>query len=101
MNRRILRSIYAVGVDDHRRRSSRIDFKSHGDVAERMARAGHRAAAQPGGALPLAARLKRIAVIGGYADSWRAVGWRLEPGAGRGRAVGVACRTAATGRSPR
>lgn len=69
MNRRILRSIYAVGVDNHPAKIEPIDFKSHGDVAERIARSGLVLLRNQAGVLPLAGALKRIAVIGGYANS--------------------------------
>ena len=69
MNRRILRSIYAVGVDAAPPADPKIDFQAHGDVAERVARAGIVLLRNERGTLPLAADAKRIAVIGGYADS--------------------------------
>lgn len=69
MNRRILRSIYAVGLDAPPARSEAIDFAAHGAVAERLARAGIVLLRNQRNALPLTDSLKRIAVIGGYADS--------------------------------
>jgi len=69
MNRRILRSIYAVGVDSAPPADPVIDFRAHGDVAERVARAGIVLLRNERGALPLAGDVRRIAVIGGYADS--------------------------------
>jgi beta-glucosidase len=69
MNRRILRSLYAVGVEAGPPASRSIDLRAHAEVAERIARAGIVLLRNEGGALPLAKSLKRIAVIGGYADS--------------------------------
>jgi beta-glucosidase len=69
MNRRILRSIYAVGLDAAPPIDARIDFKAHDEVAERVARAGIVLLRNERGMLPLAADVKSIAVIGGYADS--------------------------------
>ncbi|MCC7463785.1 MAG: glycoside hydrolase family 3 C-terminal domain-containing protein [Gammaproteobacteria bacterium] len=69
MNRRILRSIYTVGVDAAPPVDPRIDFQAHAAVAERVARAGIVLLRNERGTLPLAADVKRIAVIGGYADS--------------------------------
>jgi beta-glucosidase len=67
MNRRILRSIYATRVDVAAPRSE-IDFASNAVVAENVAKEGIVLLRNRGGALPLAATAKRIAVIGGYAD---------------------------------
>jgi beta-glucosidase len=69
MNRRILRSLYAVGVDRAAPQRGAIDFASHGDVAERVARSGIVLLRNQANTLPLARSLQRIAVIGGYADS--------------------------------
>lgn len=70
MNRRILRSMFAVGVDRHPPVVRAIDFKANGDVAERAALEGIVLLRNEGALLPLdAAALRRIAVIGGYADS--------------------------------
>ena len=67
MNRRILRSIYALGLDTPGPRGT-IDFAANGQVAEAVAREGIVLLRNRGGALPLAASAKRIAVIGGYAN---------------------------------
>jgi beta-glucosidase len=67
MNRRILRSIYATGADVSAPRSD-IDFAVNAAVAENVAKEGIVLLRNRGGALPLAASAKRIAVIGGYAD---------------------------------
>ena len=69
MNRRILRSIYTAGLDAVPPADPHIDFKAHGDVAERVARAGIVLLRNERDMLPLAGNVKRIAVIGGYADS--------------------------------
>ena len=69
MNRRILRSIYAVGLDAAAPVDPKIDFQAHGAVAERVARAGIVLLRNERGTLPLAGDVRRIAVIGGYADS--------------------------------
>lgn len=69
MNRRILRSIYAVGADKNPPVKRAIDFKANGDVAEEVARQGIVLLRNTNNALPLAATAKRIAVIGGYADT--------------------------------
>jgi beta-glucosidase len=68
MNRRILRSIYAVGLDAAPAADPHIDFKAHAEVAERVARAGIVLLRNERGTLPLAGDLQRIAVIGGYAN---------------------------------
>ncbi len=67
MNRRILRSIYATGADVSAPRND-IDFATNAAVAEDVAKEGIVLLRNRGGALPLAASAKRIAVIGGYAD---------------------------------
>ena len=68
MNLRILRSIYAVGVKDGESGQS-IDFVAHGKIAEAVASEGIVLLRNQDHALPLAATLKHIAIIGGYADS--------------------------------
>ena len=67
INRRILRSIYATGADVSAPRTD-IDFATNAAVAEDVAKEGIVLLRNRGGALPLAATAKRIAVIGGYAD---------------------------------
>jgi beta-glucosidase len=69
MNRRILRSIYAVGVDRHPPGIKPIDFKANAQVAQDVADEGIVLLRNRAGALPLAASAKRIAIIGGYADT--------------------------------
>jgi beta-glucosidase len=68
MNRRVLYAIYASGADKPAA-STAIDFKANGDVAEATAKEGIVLLRNRGNALPLAASAKRIAVIGGYADT--------------------------------
>ncbi|MEY2943525.1 MAG: hypothetical protein RLY97_1539, partial [Pseudomonadota bacterium] len=68
MNRRVLYAIYANGVDQPAPKSA-IDFKANGDVAEAAAKEGIVLLRNQAGALPLAVSAKRIAVIGGYADT--------------------------------
>lgn len=68
MNRRILRSIYAVGVDKHPPVKQDIDFAANGDIAQETAEQGIVLLRNRGGALPLAKTVKRIAVIGGFAN---------------------------------
>ncbi|MFT3975886.1 MAG: glycoside hydrolase family 3 C-terminal domain-containing protein [Sphingomonas bacterium] len=69
MNRRVLRSMFAVGVDANPPKIAPIDFEADGKVAQEVAEKGIVLLRNKGGALPLAASAKRIAVIGGYADS--------------------------------
>jgi len=70
MNHRILRTMFAIGIDKDPPKASPIDFKSNGDVAEKASLEGMVLLRNQGSALPLeGATLKRIAVIGGYADS--------------------------------
>ncbi len=68
MNRRVLYAIYANGVDGAAPRSS-INFKTNGDVAEVTAKEAIVLLRNRSNALPLAASTKKIAVIGGFADS--------------------------------
>jgi beta-glucosidase len=68
MNRRVLYAIYANGADKPAARSV-IDFKANALVAEATAKEGIVLLRNRGGALPLAASAKSIAVIGGYADT--------------------------------
>jgi beta-glucosidase len=69
MNRRILRSIYAVGLDTYPPVKKAIDFAVNAAVAEQEARQAIVLLRNARDLLPLRADLKRIAVIGGYADS--------------------------------
>ena len=70
MNRRILHAIYASGLDANPvSPGGTIDRKANADVAEAVAREGIVLLRNRANALPLAASAKRIAVIGGYADT--------------------------------
>jgi beta-glucosidase len=69
MNRRILRSMFTVGVDAYPAKPAPIDFKADGAVAETAALEGIVLLKNRDHALPLEAGAQRIAVIGGYADS--------------------------------
>jgi beta-glucosidase len=70
MNRRILHSIYANKLDLFPvKAGGAIDAKANAAVAETVARQGIVLLRNRDGALPLAASARRIAVIGGYADS--------------------------------
>lgn len=69
MNRRILRSIYAVGADRNPPVKAPIDFAAGAAVAQEIAEKGMVLLRNRGDILPLAASARRIAVIGGYADS--------------------------------
>jgi beta-glucosidase len=65
--RRILRSLYAVGADAPLQ-EKQIDFDAHAKVVREVAANGIVLLKNEGGALPIAASAKSIAVIGGYAD---------------------------------
>ena len=69
MNQRILRSMYAVGVDQYPPQKQPVDFKADAAVAEQVAREGIVLLHNPTHLLPLPETLRRIAVIGGFADS--------------------------------
>ncbi|MGH8207211.1 MAG: glycoside hydrolase family 3 protein, partial [Steroidobacteraceae bacterium] len=69
MNRRILRSMFAVGLDAHPPVIKPLDFAADGTVAEQVERAGIVLLRNRDGALPLSGSIRRIAVIGGYADA--------------------------------
>ena len=69
MDVRILRSMFAVGVVDHPiRRQAHIDFAADQAVAEADEEQGIVLLKNAAGVLPLASTVRRIAVIGGYAD---------------------------------
>ncbi|HTH29349.1 MAG TPA: glycoside hydrolase family 3 C-terminal domain-containing protein [Sphingobium sp.] len=69
MNRRILYAIYANGLDRHPPVKRPIDAKAALDVAEAVAKEGIVLLRNARNVLPLAADARRIAVIGGYADT--------------------------------
>lgn len=68
MVRRILRSMFAVGVVDHPPVPASVDYQAHADHALEEAREGIVLLKNQGSALPLAPTVKRIAVIGGLAS---------------------------------
>lgn len=70
MNRRILYAIYAHGLDKYPVAPGEpIDRAANANLAEEVARQGIVLLRNRGGALPLTAASKRIAVIGGFADT--------------------------------
>jgi beta-glucosidase len=69
MSRRILRSIYAVGIDQNPPRKAPIDFTAGAAVAQEIAEKGMVLLKNQNNVLPLAASAKKILVIGGYADA--------------------------------
>lgn len=70
MNLRIVRSMLAVGIDTHPPAIRAIDYAANAAVAEKTALAGIVLLRNKNSTLPLTgASLKRIAVIGGYADT--------------------------------
>jgi beta-glucosidase len=69
MNRRILTSVYANGLDDHPAMpGGAIDKAGNAAVAEEVARQGIVLLRNERNVLPLQRTIKRIAIIGGYAD---------------------------------
>jgi len=70
MNRRILWAIYDNGLDKHPATpGGAIDFAANGKIAEEVARQGIVLLRNRRNVLPLAKTAKRIAIIGGFADS--------------------------------
>lgn len=69
MNRRILRSMFAVGVDRDPAAKAPIDIAAGARVAQDIAERAIVLLRNRDGALPLTESAKRIAIIGGYADS--------------------------------
>ncbi len=68
MVRRILRSLFAVGVvDDPPQPGGAIDFAAHREIVQRAAERGIVLLKNEGGLLPLARGLGRILVVGGHA----------------------------------
>jgi beta-glucosidase len=68
MVRRILRSLFAVGVIDHPAQSAPIDFAADALVAQHAEEAGAVLLHNPHDLLPLSPTISSIAVIGGHAD---------------------------------
>ncbi len=68
MNRRIVRSMIAVGLFDTPPRQMPIDYGAHAAVALDAAQRGI-VVLKNNGVLPLSPAIRRIAVIGGYADA--------------------------------
>lgn len=69
MVRRVLRSIYAVGVDRNPPQIRPIDFAANGRVAQRVAEQGIVLLRNQEDALPLSRSVRRIAIIGGFAEA--------------------------------
>jgi len=68
MSRRILRSMFAVGLFDYPPKQGKIDFDADKQVAQRAAETGIVLLKNEHVVLPLSKTVKRIAVIGGYAN---------------------------------
>lgn len=68
MARRILRSLFAVGLFDRPAPKGGIDYEAHANVSRAVAEQGVVLLKNQGSLLPLAANPGRIAVIGGRAD---------------------------------
>ncbi len=69
MSRRILRSMFAVGLFDHPPVKTPLDADADGKVAQKEAEEGIVLLSNPRGLLPLPHEIKKIAVIGGHADA--------------------------------
>jgi beta-glucosidase len=69
MVKRILRSMFAVGIIEHPPVKSDIDYAAHRAVALDVARKGIVLLKNDASLLPLVRTYKKIAVIGGYANS--------------------------------
>jgi beta-glucosidase len=69
MVRRILRSMFAVGIIEHPPLKAQIDYAAHRAVALDVARKGIVLLKNDANLLPLIRAYKKIAVIGGYANS--------------------------------
>jgi beta-glucosidase len=68
MNARILRSMVAAGLFDNPPKRSPIDYAAHANFARDAARRGI-VLLKNDGALPLSPSIRRVAVIGGFADA--------------------------------
>jgi len=66
--RRILRTLFSSGLVDAPPRQAPIDYEAHADMARAEAEGGIVLLRNEGRLLPLARKVKRIAVIGGHAD---------------------------------
>ena len=69
MNRRILRSIYAIGLDAHPPVKGPIDLAANARLAREVADRGIVLLRNRDALLPLSPTVRSIAVIGGYADA--------------------------------
>ena len=69
MVRRILRSMFAVGIVDRPHPDDVIDYRGHAELAREIAQKGLVLLKNADGLLPLDPRPLRIAVIGGHADA--------------------------------
>jgi beta-glucosidase len=68
MVRRIVRSMFAQGLFDYPATTQSIDYAGHGEISRKAAEQSAVLLKNAGGILPLSSGVKRIAVIGGYAD---------------------------------
>jgi beta-glucosidase len=68
MVRRVLRSMFAVGVFDAPLATGPVDFDAHGDEVQRVAEESIVILRNEGNLLPLRGDVKKIAVIGGNAN---------------------------------
>jgi beta-glucosidase len=69
MSRRILRSMFAVGLFEHPPVKTPLDVEADAKVARRVAEEGTVLLANPSGLLPLSREAKKIVVIGGHSDT--------------------------------
>ncbi|WP_237437800.1 beta-glucosidase [Altericroceibacterium endophyticum] len=89
MNHRILRSMYAVGVDRFPAEKAKIDWEANAAVARETAQQGIVLLRNVKDALPLSATARTIAVIGGYADTGVLSGGGSSQVLGEGPAVSI------------
>jgi len=98
MARRILRSLFAVGLFDHPPEIGPIDYAADAQVAKQAADAGIVLLVNRDGLLPLAKTARSIAVIGGEADAGVLSGGgssQVAPADGAARVVPVGAEGAA------
>jgi beta-glucosidase len=88
MNRRIVRSMLAVGLFDHPPERTPIDYGAHAAAAEEAAERGI-VLLRNGGVLPLSPEIRRIAIIGGHADMGVLSGGGSSQVTPVGRALGI------------